>query len=91
MGKTNSLHEKVNYSRLYTRPKIVSDAVSLYISLKTVLETLEMTYSLPVQPVVLPSGSEDLAAFARMSNNASTLGNAGHSGGGLFASPYPAR
>lgn len=32
--------------------------------LKTILHSLEVTYSLPVQPIVLPAGSENLQQFA---------------------------
>ncbi|CDZ97984.1 Predicted mechanosensitive ion channel [Phaffia rhodozyma] len=59
-------------------------------NLKTTLEVLEMTYSLPVQPIILPSGSEDLAAFGRMTSGGNNMmGDMGNSNGMLSPSPFP--
>jgi hypothetical protein len=41
--------------------------------LKTILHSLEVTYSLPVQPIVLPAGSENLQQFASSASLSAVL------------------
>lgn len=52
-------------------------------NLKTQLHELEITYSLPVQPIIIPSNLDD-QTFAQNIQ----LGNAGGSGGTLQGSPF---